>query len=129
MSWRPVEATIYDEKVIAPTVNDDQNDGYLVGDIWIDETGDQAYIPVDVTTGAAVWLKLTSASAADVTVVTTNFDGILGAGDSDLQTALETIDDHGTTLASLTDVTITAAATGDYLRYGREMKDTALYYR
>jgi hypothetical protein len=40
----------------APTVNDDTGDGYTVGSIWIDTTGDAAYICADASSGAAVWL-------------------------------------------------------------------------
>jgi hypothetical protein len=42
----------------APTVNDDSGDGYDVGSKWIDETNDKAYICLDATSGAAVWLEL-----------------------------------------------------------------------
>jgi hypothetical protein len=46
----------------APAVGDDDGDGYSVGSIWIDTTGDAAYICVDASTGAAVWLPFDSAS-------------------------------------------------------------------
>lgn len=39
----------------APTVNEDSGDGYGVGSVWIDVTGDAAYICVDPTPTAAVW--------------------------------------------------------------------------
>jgi hypothetical protein len=39
----------------APAVADDSGDGYAVGSVWIDITGDKAYICVDATEGAAVW--------------------------------------------------------------------------
>jgi len=39
----------------APGVGDDSGDGYAVGSIWVDVTGDAAYICVDATGGAAVW--------------------------------------------------------------------------
>lgn len=42
----------------APTVNDDSGDGYTVASIWIDLTNDLAYICVDSTLGAAVWLPI-----------------------------------------------------------------------
>ncbi len=44
----------------APTVNDDSGDGYAVGSVWIDITGDAAYICVDATGGAAVWVPFDS---------------------------------------------------------------------
>jgi len=39
----------------APSVTDDSNAGYEVGDVWIDGVGGVAYQAVDVTPGAAVW--------------------------------------------------------------------------
>jgi len=77
MTWRPVEATLFLEKAAAPTVNDDQNEGYLVGDIWLDETNDAAYLNLDVTVGAAVW-KHTSLEEAVI-----DHGSILGLGDDD----------------------------------------------
>lgn len=42
----------------APTVTDDAGDGYTVGSRWIDVTNDRAYVCVDATVGAAVWLEM-----------------------------------------------------------------------
>ncbi|HYD48191.1 MAG TPA: hypothetical protein VEB21_07585, partial [Terriglobales bacterium] len=41
----------------APTVNDDAGDGFSVGSVWIDVTGDAIYFCVDSSTGAAVWVS------------------------------------------------------------------------
>jgi len=46
----------------APAVGDDDGDGYSIGSIWIDTTGDAGYICVDASTGAAVWLPFDSSS-------------------------------------------------------------------
>lgn len=43
----------------APTVNDDNTEGYEVGSIWIDTTNDKAYILLDASTGSAVWVDIT----------------------------------------------------------------------
>lgn len=43
----------------APTVNDDSNDNYAVGSLWIDTTNDVAYICLDSTSGAAIWERYT----------------------------------------------------------------------
>lgn len=42
----------------APTTGDDTNDGYSVGSIWCDVTNDNAYICLDATATAAVWLQI-----------------------------------------------------------------------
>jgi len=49
----------YTGKTTAPTVNDDSDDGYGVGDRWLDETSDKEYVVLDVTVGAAVWIETT----------------------------------------------------------------------
>jgi hypothetical protein len=41
----------------APTVNEDSNDGYTPGSLWVDTTNDVAYICLDATVGAAVWQR------------------------------------------------------------------------
>lgn len=45
--------------VAPPTVNDDDVAGYSLRSHWIDVTNDEAYIAVDVTTGAALWAMIT----------------------------------------------------------------------
>jgi hypothetical protein len=44
----------------APTVDDDINDGYSVGSVWIDVTQKEAYVLVDSTAGLAVWKPVTN---------------------------------------------------------------------
>jgi len=46
----------------APTVNEDSGDGYGVGSIWLDTTNDKAYICVDATVAAAIWLTIGTAT-------------------------------------------------------------------
>lgn len=41
----------------APTVNDDDGDGYAIGSQWYDGTNDNMYHCLDATTGAAVWVQ------------------------------------------------------------------------
>lgn len=43
---------------VAPTVNEDSSAGYSVGSRWIDTTADRAYVCVDASVGAAVWLAM-----------------------------------------------------------------------
>jgi len=40
---------------IAPAATDDEDSGYSVGSIWIDEIADKSYICVDAASTAAVW--------------------------------------------------------------------------
>ena len=49
----------YPSMTAAPTVDDDSDAGYAVGDRWLDETNDKEYVALDVTVGAAVWTETT----------------------------------------------------------------------
>ena len=51
--------------IVAPGVSNDSSQGYSVGSIWIDVTNDVAYICVDVTIGAAVWLQTSTIANTD----------------------------------------------------------------
>ena len=71
---------------IAPTVNDDSDDDYSVGSKWIDITADEAYICVDATASAAVWLQ-TTLNGLTATIAELNYvDGVT----SNIQTQLGT---------------------------------------
>ena len=45
----------------APTVNNDTDEGYVVGSRWFDVTNDKEYVCLDNTDGAAVWTETTGA--------------------------------------------------------------------
>lgn len=45
------------DATIAPAVGNDNTQGYAVGSVWIDVTGDDSYTCVDASTGAAVWVQ------------------------------------------------------------------------
>ncbi len=47
---------------VAPTVTDDSASGYEVGSMWIDVTNNIAYICVDATASAAIWITAGSTS-------------------------------------------------------------------
>jgi len=49
---------------VPPTVNDDEGDGYGAGSVWVDTTNDNAYICVDPTAGAAIWVLITPLPAS-----------------------------------------------------------------
>jgi hypothetical protein len=51
-----------------PTANDDINDGYEIGTIWINTSNDTSYVLVDNTSGAAVWNQLDSSGASGATL-------------------------------------------------------------
>lgn len=47
-----------------PTVNNDIDEGYVVGSRWIDVTADKEYVCLDNTDGAAVWTETTGGAGA-----------------------------------------------------------------
>lgn len=48
--------TVQHHRSIAdPTINDDINDGYEIGTLWINTTSDTSFVLVDSSAGAAVW--------------------------------------------------------------------------
>ncbi len=83
MTWRPDQPIVWEEKTTAPGVTADANNNYLVGDLWIDETADVAYICVDSTAGAAVW-KTIFGSAAAILAALITVDGTGSGLDADL---------------------------------------------
>lgn len=53
-----------------PTVNDDANDDFLNGDLWLNTTNDKCYICVDNTVNNAIWKRLIYAT--DLATVATS---------------------------------------------------------
>jgi hypothetical protein len=51
----------------APTVNNDTDEGYVVGSRWFDVTNDKEYVCLDNTDGAAVWTETTEAGGGSST--------------------------------------------------------------
>lgn len=70
----------------APAVTDDLDLGYGVGSVWIDVTGDDAYVCVDASNGAAVWNAIGGGGSGTVTNTGGNLTSnavVLGAGSAD----------------------------------------------
>lgn len=61
----------------APGVGDDTADGYAVGSVWVNVSTDRAYVCVDSTGGAAVWVEVTSAT--DENAIHTNIGSEISA--------------------------------------------------
>jgi len=57
---------------VAPDANDDSASGYAISSKWIDTTADKAYICLDATATAAVWIEITQSGSG--AVVTTKGD-------------------------------------------------------
>lgn len=55
----------------APGVTNDTTEGYKIGSFWYDVTADKAYVCLDVTTGAAVWIEITQGGLANIVEDTT----------------------------------------------------------
>ncbi|MCP4248072.1 MAG: hypothetical protein GY778_13580 [bacterium] len=72
----------------APGVNDDAAAGYAVGSRWIDTTADLAYVCVDATAGAAVWVE-TTAGAGGGEANTGSNQGTAGVGVFDTKAGVE----------------------------------------
>jgi len=66
---------------VAPTVNEDNGDGYVVGSRWLDTTADKEYICLDMTIGAAVWKETTATGSGSgdmlKSVYDSNDDGVI----------------------------------------------------
>lgn len=60
----------------APTANDDEDDGYGVGSLWVDTANERSYIAIDVTAAAAVWQGISYPN--DVFVITSGNLAIFG---------------------------------------------------
>lgn len=78
MAWERGRIRYFDEMTTAPTVNDDENDGYRVSDVWIDETNDKIYQCLDASAGAADWNQIDlGAGAASGTMTSVKEAGVL----------------------------------------------------
>jgi D-alanyl-D-alanine dipeptidase len=77
-----------------PTSSNDNSEGYSVGSLWVDVTNDEAYVALDVSSGAAIWghVSVEVPPAASVTIA--DAGGIITATEvegalQEIQTALD----------------------------------------
>lgn len=50
---------MFHSAAVAPTVNDDSDDGFAAGATWIDTVGEDAYVCISAAVGAALWKQTT----------------------------------------------------------------------
>lgn len=62
--WKTNEAQLNNATTSDPTVNDDSDDGYEVGSVWINATNSVIFTCSDATVGAAVWVESINLSAS-----------------------------------------------------------------
>jgi hypothetical protein len=92
---------------VAPTVNEDTGDGYVIGSLWFDTTAHKLYVAEVVTLGAAVWRQIypggvsAVSAAADPTANDDSGDGYV-VGQTWINTSTKQV-------FVATDVTLTAA--------------------
>ncbi|GAF68197.1 unnamed protein product, partial [marine sediment metagenome] len=79
-----------DSAVVAPTVTDDDSDGYSVGSRWTDVVADLLYFCVDSTANVAIWTRATSFDS--------EMTGDWDAGDFDIELGSVTFKPQATDL-------------------------------
>jgi hypothetical protein len=99
---------------VAPTVNEDSDDGYAIGSTWIDVTADKAYVALDVTVAAAVWTETTASSSGDM-LSTNNLSDVADAGTSRSNLGVAIGSDVQAFDAGLTDVAGLAVTDGNFI--------------
>ena len=63
----------------SPGVTDDTNAGYKIGSLWLDTTKDRAFLCLDATVGAAVWVGISASAGTGEANTATNI-GTGGVG-------------------------------------------------
>jgi hypothetical protein len=73
--------------IISPVATDDEDSGYSVGSIWVDEVADESFICVDATSTTAVWNPMGQGALDWAAVLTAGnisdgTDAVMSVGDS-----------------------------------------------
>ncbi len=76
-SW-PLVARSNFTATAPPGVTNDTDEGYEPGSVWVDVTNDKAYVCLDKTDGAAVWIETTQTGGGLSNPMTTAYDFIRG---------------------------------------------------
>lgn len=63
-----------------PSINDDSDDGYAVGSLWVNVTTDKAFICLDSSVGSAVWKEITTSVVDGDHVVSEGISTTSGTG-------------------------------------------------
>tara|TARA_Y100000310_G_scaffold263591_3_gene273868 strand:+ start:563 stop:2824 length:2262 start_codon:yes stop_codon:yes gene_type:complete len=97
-----------------PTSSDDDTAGYSVASVWVDLTADEAFICVDSSTGAAVWIELTDTASGVSTWTGLSDTPSSFTADKFIKvnsggTALEFVDEPGGGGGSVTSVAISGS--------------------
>ena len=86
---------------VDPTANEDSGDGYAIGSLWMNTTGDKIFQCIDATVGAAVWKEIsaTGGGAGTIGGTTGETDNRLlrsdGTGGYTIQGSTVGVDDSG----------------------------------
>jgi len=71
----------------SPTVNEDIDDDYQIGSLWVDVTNDKAYTCTDNARGAAVWKQSAPSGSGTVTSVAITGPSIVSWAGSPIATS------------------------------------------
>jgi len=103
---------------VAPTVTNDNTQGYSIGSVWIDTILSQSYMCVSSATSAAIWHRIDAVSAGSPqTIPVSIYSGAVTAqAATTLFTAIPFIDDPSITPVNMSNASglITVGKTGTY---------------
>jgi len=113
LGWMGNVSNVWTGKTTAPSTGDDANDGYQVGDSWVDETNDVIYYMMDSTIGSAVWKTGGGRGIAESTAV-----------DVDITSAGE----YHATAQTIFKVDLSTSYAGKTFTFSNEVTGTTLWF-